>query len=311
MSEPTQKAEVEFHRGEVHDSELDRRIERANRALECCSLCPRRCGAFRARGERGECQTAAEVLVSSWHLHHGEEPPLSGTRGSGTIFFSGCSMHCVYCQNYTISQLVEGRPVSIKQLVQIMSHLQAAGAHNINFVTPTHFAAQILEACILARRRGVTVPFVYNTGGYDLVETLELFDGIMDIYLADMRYHNAEPAGRYSAAPDYPEVNKRAIAEMHRQVGVLRTDSEGIAFSGVIVRHLVLPEGASGSEGICVFLAREVSPRTYISLMSQYYPTHRAHEFGKLARRITEEEYTRARLAMEEAGLYNGWVQGW
>jgi len=309
MSDPAAMVESVFRRVNFADPELDRRIARAHSMLESCSLCPRRCGAFRPRGETGECQTAGDALVSSWHLHHGEEPPLSGTRGSGTIFFAGCSLRCVYCQNYTISQEVEGRAASIRQLVQMMEHLQTAGAHNINFVTPTHFAAQVLEACIVARRESVTIPFVYNTGGYDLVETLRLFDGIMDIYLADMRYHDAESAGRYSAAPDYPEVNKRAVAEMHHQVGVLRTDHEGIAISGLLVRHLVLPEGISGSAGVFKFLAREVSPHTYISLMSQYYPTHRAHEFGKLGRRITEEEYEHARQAMEDAGLANGWFQ--
>jgi putative pyruvate formate lyase activating enzyme len=258
----------------------------------------------RADGEMGECRVASEILVSSWNLHHGE------TRGSGTIFFAGCSMHCVYCQNYSISQEVEGSPVAGDKLVEIMFHLQSAGAHNINFVTPTHFAPQILEACITARRKGLTIPFVYNTSGYDLVQTLRWFEGIIDIYLADMRYHDPEIAAEYSDAPDYPEINKQAIAEMQRQVGVLRTDADGIAISGVIIRHLVLPEGLSGSEGIFPFLAREVSPGTYISLMSQYYPTHRAHKMAKIGRRITEKEYEKARQAMEAAGLYNGWVQG-
>lgn len=289
---------------------MGKRLVRASAALIACQLCPRRCMVNRTEGETGECQTANEILVSSWNLHHGEEPPLSGTRGSGTIFFAGCSMECVYCQNYTISQEVEGQPLSGEKLVEIMFHLEKAGAHNINFVTPTHFAAHILKACITARRKGLTVPLVYNTSGYDLVETLRLFDGIIDIYLADMRYDDAEIAGEYSDAPDYPEINKQAIAEMHRQVGVLQTDTDGIAISGLIIRHLILPEGLSGSDGIFSFLADEVSPMTYVSLMSQYYPTHRANETAKIGRRITDKEYEQARRAMENAGLHNGWVQG-
>jgi len=310
MAEPARKTETDFRRVDFSDPELDARISTAEKALESCQLCPRRCGALRTSGEIGECRTAAEILVSSWNLHHGEEPPLSGTRGSGTIFFAGCSLGCVYCQNYTISQLVDGRPVTVEQVVQMMRSLEAAGAHNINLVTPTHFAAQLLRACIIARRQGLTIPFVYNTSGYDLAETLQLFDGIIDIYLADMRYDDPEAAGEYSTAPDYPEVNKKAIAEMQRQVGVLQTDAEGIAVSGLLVRHLVLPEGLSGSAGIFDFLAKRISRRTYISLMSQYYPTHRAHEFAKIGRRITEKEYQEARQAMEAAGMTNGWIQG-
>ncbi len=278
--------------------------------MTCCQICPRRCGAYRLDGEKGDCQAGNAILVASWNLHHGEEPPLSGSRGSGTIFFAGCSLRCVYCQNYTISQEVEGKPVAADKLVEIMLTLERAGAHNINFVTPTHFATDILKACIAARRAGLTVPLVYNTSGYDLVETLRWFDGIIDIYLADMRYNDPDVAAKLSTASDYPDINRAAITEMHRQVGVLRTDDQGIAVSGLIIRHLVLPHGLSGSAGIFSFLAKEISPETYISLMSQYYPTHRAREFGKIARRITEEEYKEARTALEAAGLGNGWVQG-
>ncbi len=299
-----------FTRIDPHDPELDARIEQAEAAMTCCQICPRRCAVYRLDGETGDCQAADEIVVSSWNLHHGEEPPLSGTRGSGTIFFAGCSLRCAYCQNYTISQEVEGRPVSDDQLVEIMLTLERAGAHNINFVTPTHYAAPILKACVAGRRAGLTVPLVYNTSGYDLVETLRLFDGIIDIYLADMRYNDSEVAAKLSAAPDYPAVNRAAIAEMQRQVGVLCTDPEGIAVSGLIIRHLVLPHGLSGSAGIFSFLAKEISPKTYISLMSQYYPTHRAREYPKISRRITEEEYKDAREAMAAAGLENGWVQG-
>ncbi len=310
MTEPTQQSDALLHRLDCNGPGIGKRMIRASAAMTSCQLCPRCCLVNRSEGEIGECRAAGEILVSSWNLHHGEEPPLSGSRGSGTIFFAGCSMSCAYCQNYTISQEVEGSPVLPDKLVEIMFHLEKAGAHNINFVTPTHFAAQILKACITARRQGLTVPFVYNTSGYDLVETLRWFDGIMDIYLADMRYHDPENAAIYSEAADYPEVNKQAIAEMHRQVGVLRTDTDGIAISGLIIRHLVLPEGVAGSAGIFEFLAHEVSTETYISLMSQYYPTHRAQEKAKIGRRITEEEYEAAREAMEAAGLYNGWVQG-
>jgi putative pyruvate formate lyase activating enzyme len=310
MTQSAPETSDTFHRVDVHRPEIRRRLIRASAALTSCNICPRNCLVNRTEGETGECQAAADILVSSWNLHHGEEPPLSGTRGSGTIFFAGCSMHCAYCQNYTISQEVEGRPVTIDKLVEIMLHLQQAGAHNINFVTPTHFAAQILQACIAARQQGLTIPLVYNTAGYDLVKTLRWFEGIIDIYLADMRYDDPQIAAEYSDAPDYPEVNKPAIAEMHRQVGVLRTDADGIAISGVIIRHLVLPNGLAGSPGIFDFLATEISSRTYISLMSQYYPTHRAHDKPRMGRRITEDEYRAARQAMETAGLHHGWIQG-
>jgi putative pyruvate formate lyase activating enzyme len=309
MNKATDKTVSGYQRLDCNAPELGKRMVRASAALTSCQICPRRCLANRAEGETGECQAANEILVSSWNLHHGEEPPLSGSRGSGTIFFAGCSMSCAYCQNYTISQEVEGTPIAPDKLVEIMFHIERAGAHNINFVTPTHYAVHILKACITARRNGLRVPFVYNTSGYDLVETLRWFDGIMDIYLADMRYDDPAVAALYSRADDYPAINRLAIAEMHRQVGVLKTDADGIAVSGLIIRHLILPEGLSGSEGIFTFLAREVSPETYISLMSQYYPTHRAHEMAKIGRRITEKEYERARAAMEAAGLENGWVQ--
>ncbi len=310
MSEPIAKLSPGFRRVDFADPELDQRIMRADQMLACCQICPRRCGAFRLDGEAGDCQTDDRLLVSSWNLHHGEEPPLSGSRGSGTIFFTGCSLRCVYCQNYTISQQVDGKPVKSADLVRTMLTLQEAGAHNINFVTPTHYTAQILRACVQARRQGLTIPYVYNTSGYDLVEPLRSFDGIIDIYLADMRYGDNAAAVRYSSASDYVEVNRKAIAEMYRQVGNLCCDDEGIAVSGLIVRHLVLPEGESSSAKIFDFLSRNISPEVYISLMSQYYPTHRAKEFAKITRRITEEEYEEARRAMAAAGLVNGWVQG-
>jgi len=260
-------------------------------------------------GEIGYCKTGLLPVVSSYNLHFGEEPPISGFRGSGTIFFTHCNMRCIYCQNYPISQLGVGKEVTIERLAKMMLELQSRGAHNINFVTPSHLTVQIIAATRLARDEGLKIPIVYNTSGYDSLFQLRLLEGIVDIYLADMRYSDNKISLRYSDAPDYVEVNRRAIKEMHRQVGDLECDSEGIAKRGLIIRHLVLPEGYSGSEEIFNFLAKEVSKNTYVSLMSQYFPAYRAPEDPIIGRRITQREYDLARAAMLSSGLKNGWIQ--
>jgi len=287
----------------------DERIEAAYALLKECTVCPRLCGAARLDDEPGVCQGGASLRVASWNLHHGEEPPISGTRGSGTIFLSGCSMRCVYCQNYPISQHGAGTEMSVGELAAVMGELESDGAHNINFVTPTHYTPQILEAVLLAREQGLTIPIVWNTSGYERVETLRLLDGVVDVYLADMRYGEDSIGRRYSKIPDYATVNRTAIAEMHRQVGDLQIDGEGIATRGLLVRHLVLPAGISGSRRIFEFLAREISPATWVSVMSQYFPAHRAVGHSLLGRRITRAEYAAAQSDYSEAGLFQGFQQ--
>jgi len=285
------------------------RLDAAYRMLERCTVCPRRCGVDRTAGELGVCGAGVEVVVSSVSLHHGEEPPVSGHAGSGTIFLTHCNLKCVFCQNYPISHQGQGECVPLDELANAMCHLERLGAHNINLVTPTHYAPQILDALGRAFERGLGLPILYNCGGYESVEMLKLFDGIVDIYMPDMKYSDPEAAKKLSDAPDYPEVNRRAIKEMHRQVGDLVLDARGIAVRGLLVRHLVLPNDLAGTEGVMRFLAEEVSPNTAVSLMSQYFPLYRADEFGEIARRITAEEYRRAQQLMERYGLGRGWHQ--
>ncbi|MCK4241240.1 MAG: radical SAM protein, partial [Candidatus Atribacteria bacterium] len=263
----------------------------------------------RLKGEQGICRSGEEVIVSSYNAHFGEEPPLVGNFGSGTIFFTNCNLKCVYCQNYPISQLGSGNKVTLLELAKIMLALQKRKCHNINLVTPTHFAPQILKSLKLAVKMGLHIPIVYNTSGYEEVRTLKLLAGIVDIYLPDARYANDEIARKYSSAPDYFEIMKKALKEMHRQVGDLSLNRMGVAHSGLIVRHLVLPEGLSDTRKIMRFIAREISPHTYISLMAQYFPAYQAEQFPLLSRRINREEYREAFQAFKEEGLENGWFQ--
>ena len=242
--------------------------------------------------------------------HHGEEPPVSGERGSGTIFFSHCNMACCYCQNFEFSQLSgPGREVSDRELAGIMLELQGLGCHNINFVTPTHVVPQILAALAIAAEKGLHIPLVYNTGGYELPETIKLLDGIIDIYLPDMRYADSDMAIKYSQAPDYPKYNCASLKEMHRQAGVASINSEGLIERGVIIRHLVLPGNIPGTEKIMRFIARELSPETYISLMSQYHPYYKAEGLKEIDRNISAQEYAAAQKTMHAHGLHNGWTQ--
>jgi putative pyruvate formate lyase activating enzyme len=241
--------------------------------------------------------------------HHGEEPPISGTHGSGTIFFSYCNMACVYCQNYEFSQLGQGREVDSEELAKSMLELEKMGCHNINLVTPTHVMPQILKALELAINKGLKIPLVYNTGGYELAEIIKLLDGIVDIYLPDMRYADKVMALRYSNAKDYSEYNQKAVKEMQRQVGVAEIDAEGIIKRGLIIRHLVLPDNISGTDKIMKFISEEISKDTYISLMSQYCPYYKASQFKEISRRITSQEYEEAKQLMNKHGLYNGWIQ--
>lgn len=288
---------------------LDRVIEKALRLLGQCSICPRRCKVNRMKGELGFCKTGFKPKVCSFLPHHGEEPPISGSHGSGTIFFSCCNMACVYCQNYEFSQLGQGNEVDLKALADFMLQLQDRACHNINLVTPTHVMPQILQALSMAAKEGLRLPIVYNTSGYELPEIIRLLDGIVDVYLADMRYCVAENSRRYSAAADYPSYNQESIIEMHRQVGEVKIDKEGVIKKGLIIRHLVLPSGLSGTEKIMRFISERISKSTYISLMSQYTPYFKALEFEELNRRITHEEYQEAMDIMHKYGLYNGWTQ--
>lgn len=288
---------------------LRERTDRGYSVLESCTLCPRDCRVNRLKGEHGVCRLGSELVVSSACLHHGEEPPLSGTRGSGTIFFGSCNLRCVFCQNHPISHMGEGTIVTPRALSKEMLSLQRRGAHNINLVTPTHLVPQIMDALLSAFENGLDVPIVYNTGGYDSLDTLELLDGIVDIYMPDMKYSDSKAAKRLSGVSDYPQRNREAVREMHRQVGDFTMDDEGTGVRGLLVRHLILPNGLAGTKDVMRFIADEISQRTYISLMSQYFPDHLASEFPEISRRITANEYADARAEMEECGLHRGWHQ--
>ncbi len=290
--------------------ELKERTEEAYKLLESCRVCPRQCGVNRLKNEKGAfCRSGLNPVVSSASPHHGEEPPLSGTRGSGTIFFANCNLRCVYCQNYPISQMGSGAERTPGELACQMLWLQEQGCHNLNLVTPTHVMPQILKALSIARERGFSLPIVYNTSGYESIEALWILDDIVDIYMPDMRYSTEESARKYSAAPHYPEVNGAAVKEMYKQVGNLELDQDGLAKRGLIVRHLVLPGRLSGTEEIMKFLSEEISKDVYISLMSQYFPAYKATGIKELSRRITSDEYEEAYGIMQKYGLENGWVQ--
>lgn len=284
-------------------------LKKAYGLLRSCHVCPRKCGVNRLIGEMGICGMGFHPVVSSDNLHHGEEPPISGSRGSGTIFLTGCNLGCVFCQNYPISHLLHGRKITIPQLASMMLRLQKARAHNINFVTPTHFAPQIMGALLIAYKHGLEIPIVYNCGGYESLEMLRLWDGIIDIYMPDMKYSDPKMSEKYAYAPDYPEINREAIREMFRQVGNLQLDDSGIATSGLLIRHLVLPENIAGSEKILRFISEDISRNTYISFMSQYFPAHKALDMAPLDRPLTRSEYEQAKSFLEFFGLQRGWVQ--
>ena len=287
----------------LHESgELRTRVEAARSLLDGCRLCPRACGARRVRGEVGACGVGAEAAVSSHGPHFGEEAPLVGRGGSGTIFLARCNLHCVFCQNFEISQQGQGERVSAAGLARIMLELQRLGCHNINCVTPTHQTFQILEALPRAIDAGLRLPLVYNCGGYESLETLRLLEGVVDIYMPDVKYADAEIAKRYSGVEHYPATAMAAIREMHRQVGDLACDAEGIARRGLLVRHLVLPDDQAGTEGIVTFLAG-VSPDIHLNIMGQYRPCYQAHAHPGLARRPTSGEMARAFRLARAAGL--------
>jgi len=247
-------------------------------------------------------------MVSSFHAHFGEEPPISGCNGSGTIFFTHCSLRCAFCQNHPISQLGQGKEIGVEELAGMMLRLQGQGCHNVNFVTPTHYMPQILKAVCMAKKKGLCVPLVYNCGGYESLEALEILDGIIDVYMPDMKYSDDKVAKKYSSAPDYFEVSKKAVKEMYRQVGDLKLE-KGIAKKGLLIRHLVLPGGLAGSRAIFDFIIKELSPGTYVNIMAQYYPCHLAFKFPEISRRITHAEYTDCIKLAKENGLSDGFRQ--
>ena len=283
--------------------ELGKRVEAAKSLLRSCRVCPRRCEVDRLSGDVGKCRTPREAMVSSYGAHFGEEAPLVGRYGSGTIFFTNCNLRCVFCQNYSISQLGEGRKVTTQELAGMMLSLQGKGCHNINLVSPTHVVPQILEALEEAAESGLKIPLVYNSGGYDSLETLALLDGIVDIYMPDMKYSDEETARELSGIEDYPLVNRAAVKEMHRQVGELQIDDDGVAQRGLLVRHLVLPHSLAGTREVVDFLANEVSPDTYVNIMAQYHPCHKAFQFPRLSRPTSAAEFQEAVTLARRAGL--------
>jgi putative pyruvate formate lyase activating enzyme len=283
--------------------ELAMRARRLSARMERCDICPRKCLADRAHGERGVCGSGSRARVASFGPHFGEEAPISGFRGSGTIFFSGCNLRCAFCQNYDISHFEEGREVEARELADLFLSLQRVGCHNVNLVTPTHVTPQILEALALAGERGLSLPVVYNCGGYELVETLRELDGAVDIYMPDMKFLDPGPAEKYCGAPDYPDVARAALKEMARQVGPLVLDGRGIAIRGLLVRHLVMPGDASTTRKVIDFVAEEIGTDTYLNLMDQYRPCGTAGEFPEIARRISPGEWRDALEYARSRGL--------
>jgi putative pyruvate formate lyase activating enzyme len=283
--------------------QLKKKIIQAFDILKSCVLCPRMCRINRLDGETGICKTADQAVVSSFNAHFGEESPLVGENGSGTIFFTHCNLLCNFCQNYDISHEGYGEPVSDEMLAQMMLTLQNNGCHNINFVTPTHVVPQILSALEIAIENGLSIPLVYNTSAYDRVETLKLLKGIFDIYMPDFKFWDSDIADAACNAPDYPQKACSAIVEMHRQVGDLRTNESGIAEQGLIIRHLVMPREMAGTPQILRFIAQKVSKNSYVNIMPQYRPCGRAHEIDGLDRRITNKEYQAALSMAQKEGL--------
>ncbi|MFN3479719.1 MAG: radical SAM protein [Thermodesulfovibrionales bacterium] len=283
--------------------ELWEKVRNAETLLKECTLCPRNCKVNRTAGEKGVCKTGDRPFVSSWGPHFGEERPLVGRFGSGTIFFSYCNLKCIFCQNWTISHLGEGEEITFERLADIMLEIQDMGCHNINLVTPTHQMPMILHSLAIASEKGLNIPIVYNCGGYESLEAIKILDGVIDIYMPDFKYSDPQMAMKYSKAKDYPQVAKAAIKEMYRQVGDLIIDERGIALRGLLIRHLVLPEGIAGTGEVVRFIAEEISRNTYINIMDQYYPCYKAFEYPPLDRRITTKEYSEAINLALKAGL--------
>lgn len=292
------------------EGKLQDRIDQAVGLMKDCSLCPRECHVDRLSGELGFCRTGKKAKVASLHAHFGEEAPLVGDSGSGTIFFRSCNLLCSFCQNYDISHDADGGEVEPKDLAVMMLSLQRRGCHNINFVTPSHVIPQILQALIFAIEHGLNVPLVYNTGGYDRIETLKLLAGIFDIYMPDFKFWDETWADKFCHAPDYRKIAVAAIKEMHHQVGDLVVDESGIAVKGLLVRHLVMPNNVANTGEIMTFLAAKISRDTYVNVMDQYHPCGKAIGDPAINRRITRNEYMKALHFAKEAGLHrlDSWI---
>lgn len=292
----------------VQSGEIEERVAALAGMYAECRLCPHECGVDRTRGGKGVCRSGATPVVASWNVHHGEEPPLSGTGGSGTIFLSHCTGRCIFCQNYPISQLGTGFEADETRLAGMMLELQERGCHNINFVTPTHFSPSLVAAVAIAARQGLRIPIVYNTSGYERAEVIRLLDGIVDVYLPDSKYADDAVASSLSGFRSYVRHNRAALHEMYDQVGNLKT-RDGIAVRGLIVRHMILPGGLAGTPEVLRFLAEEISLSVRVSLMDQYFPAYQALSHNVISRRVTDAEYQSALDAFDTSGLRYGWIQ--
>jgi putative pyruvate formate lyase activating enzyme len=286
--------------------ELKQRVGLLKEFLQECRLCPRQCRINRLNGELGYCGAGSRLMVSSAFPHFGEERPLVGSHGSGTIFLTHCNLRCVFCQNYDISHLGRGEPITPSEMARAMLRLQEMDCHNINFVTPTHYAPQIVESLLEAIRMGLQLPIVYNCSGYESIEVIQLLEGVIDIYMPDAKYMEEEYSKRFSNAPDYPDVLRKVLKEMHRQVGDLTINSKGIAERGLLIRHLVMPQGVASSEAILKFIAEEISVHSYVNIMDQYRPEYRSHDYPEISRRITQKEYVEAIQFAKRFHLYRG-----
>lgn len=290
---------------EMEKSEIEEKVSRLYDILRDCTLCPRKCRVDRTKGEKGYCNSGMELLVSSIHPHYWEEEPLVGLYGSGTVFLANCNLRCTYCQNYDISCLGCGKPTTSEELAEGMLSLQKQGCHNINLVTPTHFTPQLVETIKIAAEKGLRIPIVYNCGGYEAVETIRLLEGIVDIYMPDIKYGDCVNAKKYSKAQDYFDVCKKAVKEMHCQVGDLKIEN-GIAERGLLIRHMILPNNIAGTEEVMKFIANEISKEIYVNIMPQYRPMYRAMEHPELNRPLKLEEYLKAKETAKRFGLYRG-----
>ena len=302
-------AYLDLHR----TGELKKRAEKMWKIMDECQLCPRKCGARRSAGKSGFCNVpGTKLVVSSFQPHFGEERPLVGSGGSGTIFLAHCSLRCVFCQNWEISHLGRGRTSDVDKLADMMLHLQNIGCHNINLVTPTHYSAHILKALDIAAGKGLRLPIVYNTSGWERLEILRFLDGVVDIYLPDFKYWDSEMSLKYSAGADsYPKRAKEAILEMHRQVGVAKPAKDGLMYRGLMIRHLVMPDNVGGSEKVMDWIAKNLPKDTYINIMSQYNPSYKAYDYPQISRRITAAEYKQVVNRAKERALINLEIQGY
>lgn len=279
-----------------------------NKELECCTICPHNCKINRTKNP-GRCKSTDKIKIALYSIHNFEEPCISGEKGSGTIFFSNCNMNCVFCQNYEISQLGRGKEITIEELANVMIKQQERNVQNINLVTPTSYALHIVEAIKIARKKGLEIPIVYNTNGYESVETLKLLEGYVDIYLPDLKYYYDDLAKKYSKVDNYFEIATKAIREMYRQVGTPVLDENGVMKKGLMIRHLILPNEVQNSKKVLKWIKENIDSNVYVSIMAQYFPTYKAKEIPEIARKITKEEYEKVENYLYELDLENGYIQ--